>query len=58
MILRPHSILGSMLVDHFFIFAAKKKDTAPKIELDSWKEWVRNSVLQMTLFVRIWSLVK
>ena len=25
-----------------------KKNMLPKIELDSWKEWVRNSALQMT----------
>ena len=36
----------------FLIFAAKRKNMHAKIELDSSKEWVRNSALQMTTFCR------
>ena len=34
----------------FFLILAGWKNMRPKIELDIWKEWVRNLALQMTTF--------
>ena len=36
----------------FLLILAGEQHMCPKIELDSWKEWVRNSALQMTTFCR------
>ena len=41
----------------FFSHLIRGKNMRPKIELDSWKEWVRNSALQISDddFLDIWS---